>query len=127
MVMRTRLKMHGADVTGVAILTAASAIAVVVAMQDLPVPEKWTIISILGFVLVAVAWLLHSIGGRLVDSIDANTKTVAALVTELHTLTQQNSAFQEASDKRHDEYARERERAVREVKEAIQQARGQSA
>lgn len=133
MVVRTHLQLPRVDMTGAAVITAASAIAVVVALQELPLPEKWTIVSILGFVLAAAVWLLRSIGGRLVDSIDrsadrsaasidANTKSLAELVMELRTLTQQNAAFQEATSKKHEEYATEREKAVADLKETIRDA-----
>lgn len=119
--------------TGASILAAASGIAFLVAAQDIPMPEKVTLLSLLAFVIGSAVWLVKGVGGRLVDSVDSNTTTMAAridantkvladLVTELRTLTQQNAAFQEATSKKHEEYATEREKAVADLKETIRDA-----
>ena len=54
--------------------------------------------------------------------IERLNETNSALVMELRALAKQNEAFQEDTMRRHEEYAREREKAVDEVKAAIHDA-----
>jgi len=110
-------------VTGALLVAAGSGLSLAIALQDMPVPEKVTLLGLLAFIIGSVTWLLRSIGGRLVDSVDNNTKTVGGLVTELHVLTEQNAAFQREATRHFEEYARERDKAVDELKRAIEAGR----
>ena len=107
--------------TGMA-LTALAALPLVLVLEDLPVPQQWTVLGILGFVLAGVTWLLQNVGSRLARVIERLNETNSALVMELRALAKQNEAFQEDTMRRHEEYAREREKAVAEIKDAIHEA-----
>lgn len=108
--------------TGAIALTMTGCV-LMVAMQELPIPQQWTIISVLGFVLAGVTWLLQGVGNRMVGALERLNNTNTDLVLKLEKLAQQHEAFQEFTSQKHEEYARERERAVEEVKRAIEDLR----
>lgn len=99
-------------VLGFSATAVGSATAVVVAVQELPAPQQWTVLAVLAFVLSGVfviarmlIGVLRGIGNRLANGL-------AALSEELREDRRLNNA-------KHDEYARERVAAVGELKREI--------
>ena len=48
-------------------------------MEDLPAPQQWTVLGILGFVLAGVTWLLQNVGSRLARVISWSSGRVVSI------------------------------------------------